>query len=76
VFSGNNGTGKLRFMLALKLMYAAIERASRTWQRVAITDFECRQLQTLREELNREFDEKHRIAKPSSRSRIYSKQGT
>lgn len=60
----------------LKLMYAALERASRTWRGVAISDFERKQLLTLREELNREFDAKHRPAKPASRSQIYSKAGT
>jgi hypothetical protein len=33
-------------------MFAAVQRASQTWQRVAITDFERKQLITLREELN------------------------
>jgi transposase-like protein len=28
---------------ALKLMYAALQRASRTWQRLAISDFERKQ---------------------------------
>lgn len=60
----------------LKLMYAALQRASRTWQRVAINDFERKQLLTLSEELAREFDEKHRLAQPASRSPIYSKRGT
>jgi hypothetical protein len=32
-------------------MYASIPRASRTWQRVVITDFECKQLLTLRKNL-------------------------
>lgn len=60
----------------LKLMYAALQRASRTWQRMAITDFERKQLLTLSEELDREFDDKHRLAQPASRSPIYSKRGT
>jgi putative transposase len=60
----------------LKLMYAAIQRASQTWQRVAITDFERQQLITLREHLNREFDAKHHLANHASRSRIHSKDGT
>src|SRR5688572_13752953 len=59
----------------LKLMYAALQRASRTWQRVAITDFERKQLLALSEELDRGLDEKHRLAKPASRSQIYSKRG-
>lgn len=60
----------------LKLMYAALQRASRTWQRVVITDFERKQLLTLREELDREFNDKHRVSQPASRSPIYSKRGT
>ncbi len=60
----------------LKLMYAALQRASCTWQRVAITDFERKQLLTLREELNREFQKKHRVTQPASCSPISSKRGT
>lgn len=60
----------------LKLMYAALQRASCTWQRVAITDFERKQLLTLREELDRQFHEKHRVTQPASRSPISSKRGT
>lgn len=60
----------------LKLMYAAIQRASQTWQRVAITDFERQQLITLRDQLNREFNAKHHLANTASRSRIYSNDGT
>jgi hypothetical protein len=32
----------------LKLMFAAMLRASRTWQRVVISDFELRQIEELR----------------------------
>jgi transposase-like protein len=60
----------------LKLMYASLPRASRTWQRVAITDFECKQLLTLREEPDREFNDQHRVVQPASRSPIYSKHRT
>ena len=60
----------------LKLMYAALQRASCTWQRVAITDFERKQLLTLREELDRQFHEKHRVTQPASRSPISRKRGT
>ena len=58
------------------LMYAALQRARCTWQRVAITDFERKQLLTLREELDRQFHEKHRVTQPASRSPISSKRGT
>ena len=60
----------------LKLMYAALQRASRTWQRVAITDFERKQLLTLREDLDREFNDTYRVTQPASRPLIYSKRGT
>ena len=60
----------------LKLMYAALQRTSYTWQRVAITDFERKQLRTLREELDCQFHEKYRVTKPASRSPISSKRGT
>jgi hypothetical protein len=36
----------------LNLMYASLIRASETWKRIVITDFELRQLQQLREHLN------------------------
>jgi len=60
----------------LKLMFAAVQRASQTWQRVAITDFEHKQLITLREELHEKFDAKHRPVAQASRSRIHSNPGT
>ena len=37
----------------LKLMYAALIRASKSWKRVAISEFELPQLEQLREHLNR-----------------------
>ena len=37
----------------LKLMYASLIRASDTWRRVVISEFESRQLEQLREYLNR-----------------------
>jgi len=36
----------------LKLMYAALLRASVTWQRVVINEFERRQIDDLRDELD------------------------
>lgn len=61
----------------MKLMYASLIRASQTWRGVMITEFERKQLETLREELNVQF-EKHYATpiQPASRSRNYSKQGT
>lgn len=61
----------------MKLMFAALMRASQTWRGVTITDFERRQLESLRDELQTEFSEA--IASPikqASRSRIYSRNGT
>lgn len=42
----------------LKLMYAALIRASETWRRVVISEFELRQLEQLREHLNRRHAER------------------
>jgi hypothetical protein len=58
-------------------MYAPLQRASRTWQqRVVITDVEHKQLLTLREDLDREFNDTYRVTQPASQPRIYSKWGT
>ena len=60
----------------MKLMYASLIRASQTWRGVLISEFERKHLETLREELNAQF-EKHDATpiQPASRSRNYSKQG-
>ena len=61
----------------LKLMYAALIRASESWRRVVISEFELKQLTQLREHLERRHDE--RVAPPvknASRSRISSTQRT
>jgi putative transposase len=61
----------------LKLMYAALIRASDTWRRVVITEFELKQLAQLREHLERRHDERVApIVKNASRSRISSTQRT
>jgi transposase-like protein len=60
----------------LKLMYASIQRASQTWQRIAITDFERKQLETLREELNQSFDAKHKPIHHASHSEFSSRKRT
>lgn len=61
----------------LKLMFAAILRASQSWLGIGMNDFERRQLQTLREELEQQFHERHTVSiKPASRSEIYSNRGT
>ena len=42
----------------LKLMYAALIRASETWRRVVISEFELKQLEQLREHLDRRHAER------------------
>ena len=57
----------------LKLMYAALIRASETWKRIVISEFELKQLESLREHSNRVHAERTAPAKLSaSRSRISS----
>lgn len=57
----------------LKLMYAALIRASETWKRIVISEFELKQLESLREHLNRSHAERTAPVKLSaSRSRISS----
>ena len=61
----------------LKLMYSALIRASQTWQRVAINDFELKQIDELRRELDDDFSQRTATAVlPASRQRIYSKEKT
>jgi transposase-like protein len=61
----------------LKLMYAALLRASQTWQRVAITEFELKQIDDLRHELDEQFNQRTASAVlPASRHRISSKEKT
>ena len=61
----------------LKLIFAALMRASQSWQRLVISELELKQLQSLREHWNRVRAERTTAAKPSaSPSRISSKNGT
>jgi putative transposase len=62
----------------LKLMYAALIRASDTWKNIVITEFELRQLEQLREHLNHRHAERTAsvVKVPVSRSRISSKHRT
>ena len=39
----------------LKLMYAALIRGSQTWKHIVISEFELKQIEELREELEAEF---------------------
>ena len=61
----------------MKLMFASLIRASQTWRGIPISDFERKQIEQLRDELNAQFQERH--APPisaASRSRNYSSSGT
>jgi putative transposase len=61
----------------LKLMYAALIRASHTWQRMVISEFELKQIEELREELNAAHRERTAPAvSTASRPKISSKDGT
>jgi transposase-like protein len=61
----------------LKLMYAALIRASQSWRRIVISEFELKQIEELRAEIDREFKERTASAVQSaSRQRIYSKRRT
>ena len=61
----------------LKLLYAALLRASETWKRIVITEFELRQLEQLREHLNeRHVERTAPVVNSASRPRISSKART
>jgi putative transposase len=56
----------------LKLMYASLIRAAQTWKRVVISDFELKQIEELRQELNAEFRQRTEAAKTSASQRHLS----
>jgi len=61
----------------MKLMYAALMRARQGWRNIVVTSFEVRQIETLRDHLRAEFDQRHASpVKSASRSRIHSTNGT
>jgi putative transposase len=61
----------------LKVMYAAVIRASDKWRGIRMTSFDRRQLQAIREELDKEFQDRVKPAvKPSKASRFSSKART
>ena len=64
----------------MKLMFAALLRASESWRGIRITEFELRQLNLLRNELNEQFGARHAPAaqpiNPASRSRNSSNRRT
>lgn len=64
----------------LKLMYAALIRASDSWRGVKVTEFELRQIQALREDLQRAHAERIKpvvpIDSPSHPTKVSSRRGT
>ena len=61
----------------LQLMFASLLRASAGWRRVVISEFELRQLDELRNDLDQEFKQRTTASvSVASRHRIYSKDRT
>ena len=61
----------------MKLMFAALIRASETWRGIRISEFERRQLERLAEQLKRGFQEEHQaIVRESTPIPIYSSERT
>ncbi len=61
----------------LKLMFAAVIRASAKWRGVKMTAFEHQQLDAIRKELDQAFNQQHQSAvQTSAPSSIYSRTGT
>ncbi len=57
-------------------MYAALIRASNSWRGVKVTEFETRQLQALREDLQRAHAERVRLSTKSRPAKVSSKNKT
>jgi transposase-like protein len=63
----------------LKLMFGAMIRAAERWRAIKVTDFERRQMDALRQELDQEYEVRNGLAKPSTDAhlnRISSKSQT
>ena len=61
----------------LKLMYAALIRASDTWRRVVISEFELKQLEQLREHFNRTHAQRNApVIKNASHEKLSTKNRT
>jgi transposase-like protein len=60
----------------LKLMFAAVIRASAKWRKLKVSNFEREQLRRLREEMNERFKRRHAPAVPPAPSAFSSKVGT
>ena len=56
----------------LKLMFAAIIRASERWWAIKITDFERRQMAALREELDQEYEAGNGLVKTTSTEQAHA----
>lgn len=63
----------------LKLMYASLIRASDRWKSIRVTEFETKQLDSLRGELNQDFETKNQPAsnpRPSTQTNFSSRNRT
>lgn len=60
----------------LKLMFAAVIRASEKWRKLKVSNFEREQLRQLREEINDNFKRRHTPAVTPTPSTVSSKTGT
>lgn len=61
----------------LKLMFAAVIRASAKWRGIKVTAFDRQQLEAIRTELDEAFAQRHQsTVKDSAPSEIYSRTGT
>jgi len=60
----------------LKLMFAAVIRASEKWRKLKVSNFEREQLRQLREEMNENFKRRHAPAATPAPSAFSSKRGT
>jgi hypothetical protein len=59
-----------------KLMYAALMRARQGWRNVIVTSFEVKQIKSLRDQLDDQFEQRHASPpKSASRSRIHRTKG-
>lgn len=55
----------------LKLMFAALARASQTWRRLVISEFELKQIEELKIELHSEFRQRTTAATSPTASRLH-----
>jgi len=55
----------------LKLMFAALARASQTWRRLVISELELKQIEELNTELHTEFQQRTAPAPVPTASRLH-----